>query len=173
MNESHVSACPKMRRSKVGLKEVQIRRCTVDIPFPLPTPNPVFHSHSPHVKYFQPGAIGGIKPPDARKKTRRLQEVKANEGEDEEYEVELILDRRETTETKEYLVKWKGWEDTEDRTWEPEQHLKGAAQLVRKFERNRIRYEKSGKNVENSKPLLQVDVSNNQVRGKSSPKKNH
>ena len=35
-----------MRRTKVGLKGVQIRQCTVDIPFPLSTTNPVSHSLS-------------------------------------------------------------------------------------------------------------------------------
>ena len=158
---SHVADCPKMRRSKVGLKGVQIRRCTVNIPFPLSTPNPVSHPHL--LQSSQPGAIGSTKPLDDGEKTRGLQGVMTNEGRDEEYEVELILDRRETTEMKEYLVKWKGWEDEEDRTWEPEEHLKGAAELVRKFERNRIKYEHGGRNAEHFKPLQRIDDENNQV----------
>ena len=93
---------------KVGQKEVKIRPCTVDIPFLLSTPDPA--KHFLHTQSYQPCAS---------KKATRLpvkRKVKTREGEDEEYKVKLILDGRETTEVKEYLVKRKGWEDEEDQT---------------------------------------------------------
>jgi len=42
---------------------------------------------------------------------------------EEEYEVETILEKRVRKGKTEYLVKWKGWEDPSDNTWEPEAHL--------------------------------------------------
>lgn len=38
---------------------------------------------------------------------------------DEEYEVEKILDKRIRKGNVEYYVKWKGWNDPADNTWEP------------------------------------------------------
>ena len=38
---------------------------------------------------------------------------------DEEYEVETILDKRIRKGNVEYHVKWKGWNDPADNTWEP------------------------------------------------------
>ena len=59
-----------MRRTKEGLNGVQIRRCTVDIPFLVSTPpSPLSH---PHLQSSQPRPIGSIKPATARKKTRLL-----------------------------------------------------------------------------------------------------
>merc|ERR1711915_623685 len=40
--------------------------------------------------------------------------------EQEEYEIETILDKKSMKHGKvEYLIKWKGYDDPEDRTWEP------------------------------------------------------
>ena len=56
---------------------------------------------------------------------------KNNEGDsDDEYEVQEILDKRELEDKIEYLVKWRGWDDIDDRTWEPEEHLEGAEKLI-------------------------------------------
>ena len=50
------------------------------------------------------------------------------------YEVEKILDVRENGRRTEYLVKWKGWENPEDKTWEPEKSLAdGSAALLKEF----------------------------------------
>ena len=38
-------------------------------------------------------------------------------GKEEEYEVEKILDERKVGKKKEYFVKWKGWNATEDNTF--------------------------------------------------------
>ena len=42
---------------------------------------------------------------------------------EEEYEVEKIVNKRLRKGKPEYLVKWKGWEDPDDNTWEPVAHL--------------------------------------------------
>merc|ERR1712029_1031560 len=55
--------------------------------------------------------------------------------EEEEYEVELIVDKRDMMGRVEYLVKWKGWEDINDRTWEPLENLDGSLNLVEDFEK--------------------------------------
>merc|ERR1711894_356709 len=57
----------------------------------------------------------------------------ADEPMEEGYEVEKILDVRKKGKGKEYLVKWKGWEKEEDRTWEPEASLDGSLELLREF----------------------------------------
>ncbi|XP_023348277.1 chromobox protein homolog 1 [Eurytemora carolleeae] len=42
---------------------------------------------------------------------------------EEEYEVEVIVDKRVRKGKVEYLVKWKGWENPDDNTWEPVANL--------------------------------------------------
>ena len=54
----------------------------------------------------------------------------SEEEDEEEYEVEKILDVRKGKKgVKEYLVKWKGWEDEDDLTWEPEANLEESMDL--------------------------------------------
>ena len=53
---------------------------------------------------------------------------------DKECEVEEILEKKVTSRGTEYLVKWKGWDRKQDRTWEPEVHLEGTGVIIRKFE---------------------------------------
>merc|ERR1711915_314055 len=62
----------------------------------------------------------------------------------DEYEVENIIDVRYGADGKEYLVKWKGWENMQDRTWEPEESLNGSKKLVIDFEK-KIANKKSSK----------------------------
>ena len=78
-----------------------------------------------------------------KKKKREMQAKDGNDGDlddgsgsdEEEWEVEKILKKRVGPEGgTEYLVKWKGWEDKKDRTWEPEEHLEGSEKLVKSFE---------------------------------------
>ena len=72
--------------------------------------------------------------PVAETSAKKSRKKKA-ESEDE-YEVEKILDKRERRGNVEYLVKWKGWEDEKDRTWEPHGNLKGSEKLIKKYEAN-------------------------------------
>ena len=51
-------------------------------------------------------------------------------GDEEEYEVESILACRSRSHVLQYLVKWKGYEET---TWEPENNLEGAAEAIAQF----------------------------------------
>merc|ERR1712099_184265 len=51
-----------------------------------------------------------------------------------EYEVESVVSKRETDEGKvEYLVKWKGW-NASDNTWEPVENLESSQELIDEFE---------------------------------------
>ena len=61
------------------------------------------------------------------------------------YEVEQIKDRRYNNGRKEYLIKWKGYSDSES-TWEPLSHLKFIHDLVIEFD---IKYE--NKNIKKIK----------------------
>ena len=63
----------------------------------------------------------------------KSEEVDGDE-EEPEYEVERIVDKRVVDGVTEYLVKWKGWESEEDRTWEPEENLRGSEKLIKKYE---------------------------------------
>ena len=78
------------------------------------------------------------------KKDKVVEEDNQEVGaEEEEYEVEKILDVRKARKGKEYLVKWKGWEREEDRTWEPEASLEGSRELVKEFNDKRSAQEQS------------------------------
>eukprot|EP00092_Neocalanus_flemingeri_P036324 GFUD01039546.1.p1 GENE.GFUD01039546.1~~GFUD01039546.1.p1 ORF type:complete len:744 (+),score=250.90 GFUD01039546.1:103-2232(+) len=69
------------------------------------------------------------------KKKKKQEELFVSDDEDVvEYEVQLILEKRMINGVDEYLVKWKGWEDVGDRTWEPEGNLQGSEKLIKKFE---------------------------------------
>ncbi|GAB1310195.1 hypothetical protein MFIFM68171_00405 [Madurella fahalii] len=72
----------------------------------------------------------------AKKAGRRKKEATANgQVPKGEYEVEEIVDSAIDADTMEhmYLVKWKDYPES-DNTWEPKKNLKGALDLVRKFD---------------------------------------
>merc|ERR1712203_1084631 len=51
-----------------------------------------------------------------------------------EYEVESVVSKRETEKGEvEYLVKWKGW-NASDNTWEPVENLESSQELIDEFE---------------------------------------
>jgi len=55
--------------------------------------------------------------------------------EEAEYEVEKVLEKRTKKGGKvEYLVKWRGFEDPDENTWEPADNLDGAEDEIKKFE---------------------------------------
>src|SRR3954463_12436004 len=65
-------------------------------------------------------------------------------NDDTEYEVEQILDDRTKRHKKEYLVKWKGYPEY-DSTWEPEDHLINAEEVIKDYEhRGRCSREEGG-----------------------------
>lgn len=55
-----------------------------------------------------------------------------------EYEVKAIIDCRVTSEDKQYLVWWLGYQRSEA-TWEPRENLTGCERKLRRFERKRAR----------------------------------
>merc|ERR1711936_1369211 len=56
---------------------------------------------------------------------------------DEEYEVEKVLDKRvQVGNQVEYLVKWKGYDDPDDNTWEPADNLREAKVAIDMFEKD-------------------------------------
>ncbi|CAO2595762.1 chromodomain Y-like protein isoform X1 [Chionomys nivalis] len=63
---------------------------------------------------------------------------------EELYEVERIVDKRKNKKGKtEYLVRWKGY-DSEDDTWEPEQHLVNCEEYILDFNRRHSERQKEG-----------------------------
>lgn len=55
---------------------------------------------------------------------------------DDEYEVEKILKQKRVNGQPFYLVKWKGY-DTSENTWEPIANLKGCHQAMQEYQQRR------------------------------------
>ena len=55
----------------------------------------------------------------------------------EEWEVEKILNKKKTRGVTKYLVQWKGF-TAEGDTWEREENLKNAEELIKEFERREV-----------------------------------
>jgi hypothetical protein len=64
-----------------------------------------------------------------------VEEAVFDTSQGEEFEVASILRHRLARGKKlEYLIRWKGF-DISDDTWEPEQNLEGAQEILRKYKR--------------------------------------
>ena len=56
------------------------------------------------------------------------------DDQEQEYDVESILDVRKEGRQWKYLVKWEGY-DTSENTWEPLKHLKKVQEMIKQFHR--------------------------------------
>jgi hypothetical protein len=61
----------------------------------------------------------------------------------DEYEVEAILDDTTRADTRCYLVKWKGYDDPNDLTWEPDTSLDGCGMILERYLARRKKQTKS------------------------------
>lgn len=68
---------------------------------------------------------------------------KSSDSEEEEYVVEKVLDKRTVRGKTQYLLKWKGYEESES-TWEPEDNL-DCAELIKAYEDKHKEKDKSSK----------------------------
>ncbi|XP_033615772.1 chromodomain Y-like protein [Fukomys damarensis] len=94
---------------------------------------------------------------------------------EELYEVERIVDKRKNKKRKtEYLVRWKGY-DSEDDTWEPEQHLVNCKEYIHDFSRRHTEKQKESTLTRTTRTSpnnarKQISRSTNSSFSKSSPK---
>ncbi|XP_023977463.1 chromodomain Y-like protein isoform X1 [Physeter macrocephalus] len=94
---------------------------------------------------------------------------------EELYEVERIVDKRKNKKGKtEYLVRWKGY-DSEDDTWEPEQHLVNCEEYILDFNRRHAEKQKEGpftraSRTSPSNARKQISRSTNSSFSKAPPK---
>ena len=60
-------------------------------------------------------------------------DTSSTEQGEEVYQVEKILSKRKTSNGVEYLIKWKGYDDSSDNTWEPKENCQ-CPDLIREYE---------------------------------------
>ncbi|XP_023480161.1 chromodomain Y-like protein isoform X1 [Equus przewalskii] len=91
------------------------------------------------------------------------------------YQVERIVDKRKNKKGKtEYLVRWKGY-DSEDDTWEPEQHLVNCEEYIHDFNRRHTEKQKESTLTRTNRTSpnnarKQISRSTNSNFSKTSPK---
>ena len=66
-------------------------------------------------------------------KSKGSRDTSPTEQGEEVYQVEKILNKRRTENGVEYLIKWKGYDDPSENTWEPKANCQ-CADLIRAFE---------------------------------------
>jgi hypothetical protein len=117
---------PKLDAVKLGPFEIKEKRGPVNFELRLPRGmriHPVFH-----VSLLEPAA------PDATLQTEPP--PLDPEVQESTYEVERILKDRWRQGQREYLVKWKGYSDTET-TWEPQEHFNSKTPILRYHQNQR------------------------------------
>ncbi|KAK2142857.1 hypothetical protein LSH36_905g00001 [Paralvinella palmiformis] len=82
--------------------------------------------------------------------SKEVMDAKSSSGEEnEEFIVEKVLDMRMRNGRKDYLLKWKGFPDSES-TWEPEDNL-DCSDLIQTYERQRQKDQIQGQDKDKSK----------------------
>jgi hypothetical protein len=84
---------------------------------------------------------------------------------EEDSEVEKILDERRHNGEKQYLVKWKNYDD-EDNQWEPARHLKNSQRLLQQNRKNLDPYRFSAR-IENIMQKMWSEYSEEQYEGEN------
>ena len=109
----------KLDHQKIGPFTIEEKIGQVNYRLKLPESmkqiHPVFH-------------ISLLKPAPKNAKTQKNIKIKSKD----KYEVERILNYKQVSGRPYYLVKWKGY-DTSENTWEPIAHLDGCHQKVKEF----------------------------------------
>ena len=92
--------------------------------------HPVFHINLLKAYFPSPTRFESRKIPEIIEEDEEDEE----DIEDEEFEVDMIIDRRQTVKGLEYLVRWKGYNQDED-SWEPLANLKNAQGALQSYHR--------------------------------------
>ena len=77
-------------------------------------------------------------PVERARQFQRIGLIASQDSDASDYEVEAILAKRTTLDTTEYLVKWRGWDETYNE-WLAERDLNDSTNLLRNFNR-RVQY---------------------------------
>ena len=94
---------------------------------------------------------------------KKMSASEASESEsDTEYVVERIIGKRGPPEDLEYKVKWKGFNNPKDNTWEPLYHLDNCITLIAEFE-SRNQKATPGKKKSVSKAKKQIIFTHNHL----------
>jgi hypothetical protein len=94
-----------------------------------------------------------------------------------EYVVEKILDHRTKRRRLEYLVKWEGYPD-HDASWEPQEHLMNAPEILREYKASRTMPEGGGSHVMESQSngghmtTIQHVTAENDITAEKNPQAN-
>jgi hypothetical protein len=118
----------KLDAVKLGPFRIRQKKGPVNYELELPKKmriHPVFH-----ISLLEPAAPDATLEQDVRDIDPEIQE--------EIYEVERIIDARSKRGQQQYLVRWKGYQPSED-TWEPEEHFNSKAPILRYLKEKRHR----------------------------------
>ena len=85
---------------------------------------------------------------------------------EDEYIVEKILDKKRVNGLVKYKVKWEGYEDLADCTWEPKENLENVLYLIEDFD-NSIRQKEKKLRDEKEKKLLNNKTNRNNISNKN------